>query len=88
MVRTQVYLTPSQHKALKKEAAREGVSMTEMLRRLIDAHLQRRRGVATFRKEAVMSFIGLGSSGRSDTAERHDEVLDEAFRDERDGSLR
>lgn len=82
MVRTQVYLTPSQHRALKKEAVREGVSMTEMLRRLIDAHLKGRRGVAAFQKEAVMSFIGLGSSGHSDTAEGHDQVLDEAFRDD------
>ena len=79
MIRTQVYLTPSQHRVLKKEAAREGVSMTELLRRLIDTHLTRRRGVNAFQKDAVLSFIGLGSSGHSDTAERHDDVLDEAF---------
>ena len=85
MVRTQMYLTPTQHRALKREAAREGVSMTEMLRRIVNAFLKGRRGVTGFPKEAVMSFIGLGSSGRSDTAERHDTALDEAFRA---GSLR
>ncbi len=81
MVRTQIYLTPTQHRALKKEAAREGVSMTEMLRRLIEVHLKGRRGVSTFQKDAVLSFIGQGSSGRRDTSEHHDEVLKAAFRD-------
>lgn len=81
MVRTQVYLTRKQHRALKREAAREGISMTEMLRRFIDAQFEARRGVASFHKEAVMSFIGLGSSGKSDTAEHHDQALDEALRE-------
>ncbi|MBI4586240.1 MAG: hypothetical protein HY717_19695 [Planctomycetes bacterium] len=59
--------------------------MTELLRRLIDIHLQGRRGLATFQKDAVLSFIGLGSSGRRETSEHHDEVLKAAFRD---GTLR
>lgn len=80
MVRTQIYLTAAQHRALKEESARQGVSMTEILRRIVDSHLRGRRGVAALRKEAVMSFIALGSSGQSDTAVRHDEALDEAFR--------
>ncbi len=85
MVRTQVYLTPAQHRALKKEAARQGVSMTEVLRRLVDAQLHGRRGVLPIGKEAVMSFVGLGKSRRADTSERHDRALDQAFRD---GALR
>jgi hypothetical protein len=80
MVRTQMYLTPRQHGVLKKEAARAGVSMTEMLRRIIDGHIEGRQGINAFTKEAVMSFIGLGSSGRTDSAERHDEVLKEVLR--------
>ena len=80
MVRTQVYLTPAQHRALKRAAAQEAVSMTEMLRRIVDTHLRGGRGVTSFSKEAVLSFIGLGASGRSDTSERHDEVLREALR--------
>ena len=80
MVRTQVYLTAAQHRALKKEASREGVSMTEMLRRILGEHLHGRRGMRAFRKEAVLSFIALGASGSSSTSERHDEALDEGFR--------
>lgn len=80
MIRTQVYITPSQHRSLKKEAAREGVSMTEVLRRIIDLHLKGRRGLAAFPKESVMAFVGLGKSGRRDTSEHHDQALDEAYR--------
>jgi hypothetical protein len=80
MVRTQAYLTPAQHRSLKRDAAREGISMTELLRRIIDAHLKGRRGLTGFPKEAALSFIGLGSSGRSDSAEHHDKALDEAYR--------
>jgi len=32
------------------------------------------------RKEAVMAFVGIASSGRPDGAERHDEALDESAR--------
>ena len=85
MVRTQVYLTAKQHRALKREAARQGISMTELLRRLIDSQLSGRQGTRSFSKEAVMSFVGLGSSGQTDVSERHDAALDEALRD---GSLR
>jgi hypothetical protein len=80
MVRTQVYLTPGQHRALKRQAAREKVSMTEMLRRIVDTHIRGGRGVTAFSKEAVLSFIGIGASGRSDTSEHHDEALKEALR--------
>ena len=80
MVRTQVYLTAAQHRALKKEAAAQGISMTELLRRILDAHLRGHRGLESFSKEAVLSFIGLGASGRTDTSGNHDAALDEAFR--------
>jgi Ribbon-helix-helix protein, copG family len=80
MVRTQVYLTKRQHRALKKAAREEGLSMTEMLRRILDTHLEERSGLRSFKKEGVMSFIGLGSSGRRDIAANHDRALDEAAR--------
>jgi hypothetical protein len=80
-----MYLSDKQHKALKREARRQGVSMTELLRRIVDEHLVRASGTRAFPKEAVLSFIGLGESGSSDTSERHDEALDEALRE---GTLR
>jgi hypothetical protein len=79
MVRTQVYLTVRQHRALRRAAEHEGLSMTEFLRRLVDLHLTR-AAKPHFSKEAVMSFVGLGESGRDDISERHDEALAEAFR--------
>ncbi len=82
MVRTQVYLTPAQHRALRKEAQRLGVSMTEVIRRAVSAQVEGRAGVAAFPKEAILSFVALGKSGRTDTSERHDDALDEAFRDD------
>lgn len=79
MVRTQLYLTKRQHEALRRGAARAGLSMTELVRRLIDRQFVRSTG-REVSKEAVMSFIGLGESGRADISERHDEALREAFR--------
>jgi len=79
MVRTQLYLTKRQHEALRRAAARAGLSMTELVRRLIDRQFVRSR-TRERSKEAVMSFIGLGESGRADVSERHDEALRETFR--------
>jgi hypothetical protein len=80
MVRTQVYLTPEQHAALRRAAERTGVSMTEELRRLIDRHLLAKGAAAELAREPVFSFIGIGESGDSEVAERHDEYLAGAFR--------
>jgi len=79
MIRTQMYIPANQHRALRSEAKREGVSMTELVRRILAAHFSGRRGIASFPKEAVLSFVALGRSGRPDVSERHDEALDDAF---------
>ncbi len=79
MTRTQVYLTPKQHRALKKAAAREGVSMTELLRRMVDKHLLGRWGTRRPPKELVLSLVALGESGSRDVSENHDRALDEAL---------
>lgn len=80
MVRTQVYLSPEQHAALQGAAEQAGVSMTEELRRLIDRHLLAKADPVELARESVFSFIGVGESGVSDVAERHDDYLAEAFR--------
>jgi hypothetical protein len=53
--------------------------MTELVRRLVSRQFVR-PGRPEYSKEAVMSFVGLGESGRADISERHDEALMEAFR--------
>jgi predicted kinase len=75
-----------QHRALRQAAEREGLSMTAVLRRLVERELL---GKAAKRdddaKDAVRAIANLGRSDRSDISEDHDEALAEAFRD---GTLR
>lgn len=80
MVRTQIYLTTEQHQALRRAAEREGMSMTEVLRHLVDRHILARRGPMDFDKETILAFVGLGESGLTETSVEHDAALDEAFR--------
>lgn len=57
MVRTQVCLEASDHRALKAEARKQGVSMAELLRRIVALHVGGRAGEAAFPKESVLSFV-------------------------------
>jgi hypothetical protein len=82
MVRTQVYFSEEQHRALRQAAEREGVSMTAFLRRLVERELLGKFKSQDYAKDAVMALADLGRSGRSDISENHDEALAEALRDE------
>jgi Ribbon-helix-helix protein, copG family len=82
MVRTQVYLSEEQHRALRQTARREGISMTALLRRMVERELLGRLQSQDYAKDAIMALADLGRSGRSDISENHDEALAEAFRDE------
>ena len=79
--RTQVYLDPAEHKALKQKATEEGVSMSELLRRIVRKQLGlgKPRGSPADR---LMRLVGIGESGLCDVAERHDEYLATALRRE------
>ncbi len=81
MVRTQVYFSDEQHGALRRAARREGVSMTALLRRMVERELLGRDTRPDYSKDAIMAIVGLGSAEPADISERHDEVLDEAFRE-------
>ena len=80
MVRAQIYLSATHHRALRRAATEAGVSVTELVRRLVAEHVEGRRGVRPFGKEHVMRFVALGRSGQSRTSEQHDRALDEALR--------
>jgi hypothetical protein len=82
MVRTQVYFSEEQHRALRHAAAREGISMTSFLRRMIERELLGKIDRRDYAKDALMALADLGRSGRSDISERHDQALAEAFRDD------
>jgi Antitoxin FitA-like, ribbon-helix-helix len=79
IVRTQVYLPAETHRRLRREARQVGISMTELVRRVLAAHVQGRRGVESVSKEAVLSFIALGRSGESKGSAEHDRILDDAL---------
>ncbi len=81
--RTQVYLDPAEREALKRKATEEGVSMSELLRRIVREQLGlgKPRGAPA---ERLMRLVGIGESGLSDVSERHDEYLARALRRETD----
>jgi hypothetical protein len=78
--RTMIYLEKEQHRALRAEAAREGVSVAELLRRVVRKYLEDRPGGPRVPRGVSMKLVGLGASGRSVIAERHDAYLAGALR--------
>lgn len=81
MIRTQIQLTEAQMRRLRAAARENGVSLAEMVRRLID------RGIEQELPDRRAAYLrAMGSVGRfrdragaRDVAGRHDEYLDGAF---------
>lgn len=80
-VRTQIYLDPEQHVALLEKARRLNVSLAELIRQLVDRYLKTEQQELPTRED-LMGLVGLGASGRRDIAEKHDQYLAEAWRNE------
>ena len=79
-VRTQVYLLPQQHKRLKEAARRQKMTMTALLRQIVDEYLEQMQEMPSERD--YLAIVGLGASGQADISERHDDYLVEALADE------
>jgi predicted DNA-binding protein len=77
MIRTQVSLTEEQAERLRARAAAGGVSQASVVRQALDAYLE--RDELSLRLQRARSAVGAFRSGHRDTAERHDDALDEAF---------
>ena len=81
MIRTQIQLGEEQSRRLHEVARGSGISVAEVIRRSVDAYLergsQRAAGVPT--REAAASLVGRFHSGKTDVAARHDDYLDEAY---------
>jgi hypothetical protein len=77
-----VYLEPRQHKALKARARAEGISLAELIRRLVSEHLTEERSPASGAPEAYERLVALGSSGRDDISDEHDAHLGAALQRE------
>ena len=81
MIRTQIQLTETQARKLRQAARRDGISLAEAIRRLVD------RGLADEKDERARLYARAAESvgryrdrkGAKDVAGEHDAYLDEAF---------
>lgn len=85
MHRTQIYLAPEQHKSLKQKAAKKGVSLAQLIREILTAHLKQNEGLEKPAREIYMGLVGLGQSGLSDVSARHDDYLTEVLKNDHHG---
>jgi predicted DNA-binding protein len=72
MKRTTVKLPDELDTRLRLEATRRGVTIAELTREALEAHLQQHR-------ERRLLAAGAGRSGRSDISERIEEILREEW---------
>jgi hypothetical protein len=79
-----VSLEGEQLKALKARARSEGISLAELMRRLVGASLNQSPSLAPVDPKAYEAIVALGSSGRADIGDRHDAHLADALRREHD----
>ena len=80
MIRTQIQLNEEQSRRLKDMAAREKVSMAELMRQAVDLWLLSASPVSVEeRRQRTLAIVGCFGSGVSDVSERHDEYLAEAY---------
>ncbi len=80
MVRTQIQLTEEQSNRLKVSAARQKISVAELIRKGVDMALAQESGFSG--EEVVRRAIqaaGRFHSSRSDVSRRHDDYLSEAY---------
>lgn len=77
--KTMIYLEPEQLQSLRNEARSRRISLAELFRRLVKDHLGRERLLNEIPPETYKKIIGLGSSGKRDIAEQHDEYLGKAL---------
>ena len=75
-VRTQVYFDPDQHHRLMQEARRRGISLAELLRRIVDQHLP---AAPRAPREAYLSIVGVAEDSARDVSVRHDQYLGETL---------
>lgn len=81
MVRTQIQLTEAQARRLRLAARRQGISLAEAIRRLVDRGLAEEDAGRGERYARAAEAIGKyrDRRGARDVAKEHDAYLDEAF---------
>ncbi|HEY3163774.1 MAG TPA: hypothetical protein VGJ71_05405 [Candidatus Limnocylindrales bacterium] len=73
--RTQITLPPDEHRAARRRAAEQGISLAEYVRRLVHEDLSLG---GSRPKPDISDIFGLGNSGGSNVARHKQEYLDEA----------
>lgn len=82
MVRLQIQLEASRHRELKRRARRLGISVSEVIRRCVDAQLREDEADgpgARVKKAMAVAGKYTDPAGRDDVAARHDDALAAAF---------
>ena len=83
MIRTQIQLSPEQHRALKRWAADRGISMSEAVRRCVASHLEGDEAMNNrpARVREALSVVGryADPEGPSRVALDHDAHLSDAY---------
>lgn len=81
MIRTQIQLDEAQVRKLKAAARRDGISLAEAIRRLVDRGLAEAGADRARRYERGARVVGKFRDRRDarDVATQHDAYLDEAF---------
>ena len=81
MVRTQIQLTESQARALKKIAQSQHLSVAELIRRAVDTTIKSSSVIDTEeRHKRAMEIVGKFRSGKRDVSKKHDLYLTEAYK--------
>jgi hypothetical protein len=71
VVRTQIYLSETLHRALGRAARRRGVSMAELIREAAESAVASTAEVP----DPLEGLVGIDDGGPADMAERHDAYL-------------
>jgi hypothetical protein len=84
MVRTQIQLTPEQHRRLRRWAQQRGISLSEAVRRCVVGYLNA-EGQAPARDALIREALQVAGGwkdpeGKSDVAREHDQYLPDAYR--------
>jgi len=81
MVRTQIQLTDEQVRRLKATAARDGISISAVVRRSLDRTLDKPTTDDAEIRRRAKSVAGCVRSGTGDLSARHDDYLAEVYAD-------
>jgi len=81
MIRTQIQFTDEQLRRLRREAKAQGISVAELVRRLINRGMEDTLPDRAALYERAVACIGAfrDCDNASDVSERHDSYLEEAY---------